>query len=294
VSTGGPPTGRRSDLARRLGTAVVVLPLLFVGMFWAPPAVGFAIVTIAVALGAWEFDALMRARDLKALRVGGALVLAAVYAQVSLGWPVSYVLVGAPDASVSGHLSVPLWPVAAVVILVALLFRASDFARDVPAAALTLLGAVYLGGLGGSIAALCVMAPVEMGPWRIGLLMAAVMAGDTAAYFVGRALGRHKLAPSISPGKTVEGAIGGLLGGVLGAWAVSEAGLGLPSTHAAALGGLVALAGIAGDLLESLLKRWAGVKDSGRLFPGHGGMLDRLDSLLFGAAVLYYYFSLSG
>jgi phosphatidate cytidylyltransferase len=288
VSEGGPPAGHRSELARRIGTAVVVLPLLLLGMLWAPPLVGLAIVTLATALGAWEFDGLLKARGLAPFRVVGALLLAAVYVEVAFeGWVGANLL----DA----ERAVPLWPLAAVVALAALLFRARDFERDVPSAALTLLGAVYLGGLGGAIAALRVMAPSVLGPWRIGLLIATVMAADTAAYFVGRAFGRRKLAPSISPGKTFEGALGGLLGGALGALAVRAAGWpGLPLTHAVALGLLVSLAGVAGDLLESLLKRWAGVKDSGRLFPGHGGMLDRLDSLLFGAAVLYYYFSLFG
>ena len=101
------------------------------------------------------------------------------------------------------------------------------------------------------------------------------------------------LAPAISPGKTIEGLLGGLAGGVLGAVIVRWAGLhSLPLAHAMALGLGVAALGTAGDLAESLLKRWAGVKDSGALFPGHGGMLDRLDSLLFGAPVLYYYFHL--
>jgi phosphatidate cytidylyltransferase len=96
---------------------------------------------------------------------------------------------------------------------------------------------------------------------------------------------------SRAPGKTVEGAVGGLVGGIVGALAVRA--LGFPDLawpHAVVLGLAVAVAGMAGDLFESVLKRWAGVKDSGRLFPGHGGMLDRLDSLLFGAPVLYYYF----
>ena len=114
---------------------------------------------------------------------------------------------------------------------------------------------------------------------------------DTFAFFFGHALGRRRLAPALSPGKTVEGAIGGLLGGVVGAFAVRALGLpGLPALDTLALGALVAALGIVGDLDESLLKRWAGVKDSGVLFPGHGGMLDRLDGLLFGAPVLYYYF----
>jgi phosphatidate cytidylyltransferase len=131
-----------------------------------------------------------------------------------------------------------------------------------------------------------------MAPWRLAFLLATVMASDTVAFFVGSAVGKRKLAPTISPGKTVEGALGGLLGGVGGALAVWAAGLpGVPAWHAGLLGAVVALLGMLGDLLESLLKRWAGIKDSGRLFPGHGGMLDRLDSVLFGSPVVYYYFS---
>src|SRR5262249_39667736 len=143
---------------------------------------------------------------------------------------------------------------------------------------------------GGTIAALRVLPPVTLGPWRLVMLLATVMFSDTLAFFCGHALGRHRLAPTISPGKTVEGAAGGLLGGMLGALLVVPWLPGLPAAHALALGLVAAALGIAGDLFESLLKRWAGVKDSGRLFPGHGGMLDRLDSLLFAAPVFYYYF----
>jgi phosphatidate cytidylyltransferase len=123
------------------------------------------------------------------------------------------------------------------------------------------------------------------------LLLAIVMTSDTFAYFTGSAFGRHKLAPLVSPGKTIEGLAGGLIGGVVAALLVRRFGLpGIPLAAAIALGIVVAVFGVVGDLVESLMKRWSGVKDSGHLFPGHGGMLDRLDSLLFGAPVLYYYF----
>jgi phosphatidate cytidylyltransferase len=126
------------------------------------------------------------------------------------------------------------------------------------------------------------------GPWLLLAAMAPVWVADIAAYFVGRAIGRHKLAPGISPGKSWEGAIGGVLGvviyGFVLAYAAPQLGL-LSSGALLALGvfavSLVLLAAVSiiGDLFESLAKRQAGVKDSGRLLPGHGGLLDRIDSL---------------
>ena len=125
--------------------------------------------------------------------------------------------------------------------------------------------------------------------WLV-LLMLAVWGMDTAAYAVGKAVGRHKLCPKISPGKTAEGAIGGLLAAIaltagVGHW------LGLPLVHGLILGAGVGVAGQVGDLFESLLKRRAGVKDSGSLLPGHGGVLDRFDSLLLAAPLVYFYLS---
>jgi phosphatidate cytidylyltransferase len=269
--------GPGSDLARRLATAAVALPLLLGALFLGPPWLTVAIVAAAALLGMWEFMGLMSARGLSAEPVTGALVLAAVFTQVAYGWP-----------------ALSLWPAAALLAVGSLLWQKGEFAQRVSASAGTLLGAVYLGGLGGAMAGLALLPPVSAGPWRLVLLLAIIMVADSAAYFAGRALGRNKLAPSISPAKTWEGAAAGLLGGVVGALAVRALGLrGLPVLDAAVLGVLVAAVGTAGDLAESLLKRWAGVKDSGRLFPGHGGMLDRLDSLLFGAPVLYYYFNLA-
>jgi phosphatidate cytidylyltransferase len=119
-----------------------------------------------------------------------------------------------------------------------------------------------------------------------------VWATDTFAYFVGRTVGRTPLAPTLSPGKTVEGALGGLAGAVIvglcfGLW------IHLPWVHSLVVGGIAGLAGQIGDLFESALKREAGIKDFGRIMPGHGGMLDRVDSLLFVIPLVYLYLRLA-
>jgi phosphatidate cytidylyltransferase len=116
------------------------------------------------------------------------------------------------------------------------------------------------------------------------------MGSDSGAYYTGRALGRHKLAPRISPGKTWEGAAGGMLASLLTAvlahyWFFPE----LPLRIALPLAAAMNILGVLGDLTESALKRGAGAKDAAQILPGHGGLLDRLDSLLFNAPVLYYF-----
>jgi len=129
---------------------------------------------------------------------------------------------------------------------------------------------------------------LDQGVALIFLLLAATWLGDTGAFFSGKALGRHKMAPLLSPNKTWEGMLGGLLASMLGALAVGLiAGVDLPWYLLMALGGLVDIAGVLGDLAESLMKRTWGVKDSGSIMPGHGGILDRIDSVLFSAPVLY-------
>ena len=120
-------------------------------------------------------------------------------------------------------------------------------------------------------------------------LCAVVWVGDSAAMYIGKSLGRHKIAPTISPGKTWEGSIGCVVGGV--STAVVSAGFWLPHLvfwQCVALGLCISLAAQISDLGESMLKRYAGVKDSGRLIPGHGGILDRIDSMLFAAPTLVY------
>jgi phosphatidate cytidylyltransferase len=243
-------------------------------LFLGPPWLAVALAAAALAVGLYEFFGLLRARGIRPMMRVGFVLAAAFFSEVV--WPVAHPL--------------PLLPLVAVLLLGFALSRGADF-ESVSAAAATLLGAVYLGALGGTMAGLRLLSPEAAGAWRIVLLLAIIFFSDSVAFFVGHAIGRRRLAPAVSPGKSVEGAIGGLLGGILGALAVRQLGLGgLPLGHAVGLGLAVAGLGIVGDLDESLLKRWAGVKDSGTLFPGHGGMLDRLDSLLFGAPVLYYYF----
>ncbi len=272
----GLPPGFSANVARRVGTALLTLPLIVAALFHGPRSLGIGIVVVSLLVGLHEFFALLAARKLRPMRRTGYVLAATMFLEIVYpGW-----------------YPTPLWPLAALLLLAVTLQPQRQLEDTVPAAAGTLLGAVYMGGLGGTMAALLQVAPQEQGPMRVLLLLAIIMASDTAAFFVGHAVGRHRLAPAVSPGKTIEGALGGVCGGVAGALALRAYGLpAMPATDAIGLGILVSLMGIVGDLDESLLKRWAGVKDSGTLFPGHGGMLDRLDSLLFGAPVLYYYFT---
>jgi len=151
----------------------------------------------------------------------------------------------------------------------------------------TMAGILYVGWLLSFLVAL----RLEAGREWVFLALFVTFGSDTAAYFVGKALGRYRLAPGISPGKTWEGAIAG----AVAAMAVSIVAVilfGLPISYgqAIALGLLVSVLGQLGDLVESLLKRNMGVKESGRLMPGHGGLLDRMDSVVFAGVTVYYFF----
>ncbi len=162
----------------------------------------------------------------------------------------------------------------------------------------TFFGATYIGVLFGYLVALRALHDLpkgdETGSDLVFLLFFVVWSSDTAAYYVGTTLGRHPLAPRISPRKTVEGAIGGLAGALLAAF-VARAWffVRLRPQDCLILGAALGTIGIAGDLVESMFKRGAGVKDSARLVPGHGGILDRVDSLLYAGPVLYYYYLLA-
>jgi phosphatidate cytidylyltransferase len=158
-----------------------------------------------------------------------------------------------------------------------------ELSRDL---AVNALGLLYLPLLLGHLVWLRYL---SNGEWWVLWLLAVVFAGDTAAFYIGLTLGRNKLYPSVSPGKTWEGTLGGLAGAVLAGIAVGK--WLLPEARMVTLAGLalvLSVMGVLGDLFESMLKRQAHLKDASQLLPGHGGMLDRLDSILFAAPAVVY------
>jgi phosphatidate cytidylyltransferase len=159
--------------------------------------------------------------------------------------------------------------------------------RTIDEAAADLVAPLYIGLPLGML-----MAVHVLGGWRATvLLIATIVVSDSAQYYTGRALGRRPLAPAISPKKTVEGAIGGVVFGIV--FVVIAGGFVLPATSLVfrgVMGAVVVTLGILGDLFESRLKRVAGVKDSSSLIPGHGGVFDRIDALLFATPAFYYMF----
>jgi phosphatidate cytidylyltransferase len=177
----------------------------------------------------------------------------------------------------------------ATFVLAFLVFGLSDSRPSATASfGTTLLGVAWVGGGIGLL--LLVRDVPEYGFWALMAVLFSVFAADTAAFFVGRAVGRHKLAPAISPGKTWEGLVAGLVAGTLVAFLIlyRDRDEFLTMAESLVFGVLVTVASVVGDLFESSVKRDLDAKDSGRLLGGHGGMLDRLDALLFAGPTAYY------
>ena len=161
-----------------------------------------------------------------------------------------------------------------------------------PASGISTMATLYIGMLGGSLIRLRSDFH-EVGPKLVFFLTLVVWLGDTGAYYVGKKFGKHKMSPLISPKKTIEGGIGGLVMSMLTAVVIQMTFFKeFPLFHAIIAGAILSATGMIGDLAESMWKRSANVKDSGTLLPGHGGFLDRFDSVLFAAPVLYTYWSL--
>jgi phosphatidate cytidylyltransferase len=261
-------------LRKRVLSSLVAVPVVVAAVWFDAPLPWFSVLAVFCAvLAVWELYRITGVAAFKPLAVFGVI------------WTLLFLLV--PHCSAASPLP-PLLTAAVVLSLLVLLFspkREGAFA----AWAWMLAGVFYIGWLLSHLVAL----RLTGGAAWLYLAILATFASDTTAYFVGRALGRHKMAPRISPGKTWEGAVGGLAGGVIIALLFTlKTPLQLPIGYGEAvlLGLLVSVFGQLGDLTESLLKRNTGVKESGGMMPGHGGLLDRLDSVLFAGVVVYWYY----
>jgi phosphatidate cytidylyltransferase len=289
-----------SELTLRVLFSVVAAPLaLWIVLAGGAPLA--ALLAVVSAIGAWEFYRIARAAGARPLDDAG-IALAGL-------------LPLAIHGSYLGLFTVrpALAALVVLLILAATIWLRGVEGRPLSAAAITILGVIYTAGMLGfgyairyhdTVAGYDIVGAkhlalgafgVRVPPGGVLLVFPLVVtwASDIGAFFVGRAIGGRKLIPSVSPGKTVSGAVGGLVVSMLVAWLyarhvlVPVAHLGFTPWGALLFGGLISVAAQVGDLFESLLKREGGVKDSSRIIPGHGGVLDRFDSLLFVLPVAY-------
>lgn len=268
-------------LRYRVITAAIGLPLIVLAIWFGGPWPWFSLFIAAAALaGAFEFYH-MAAFDWRDPLL-----------YLGLLWTLAFVL--SPHCTNPDILPIVITAAVLASLICLLLRRPRENAfRDW---AWTIVGALYVGWM---LSYWLNLRGLDGGRNLVYLAMLTTFANDTGAYFIGRATGKHKLAPAISPAKTWEGAIGGLASAVVAAVIIAtvlkliSAQVGAPFVLAywqiILLGFLVGFFAQLGDLVESLLKRNMGVKESGNLLPGHGGVLDRFDSLIFVGAVVYYY-----
>lgn len=256
---------------KRIISAIVFLPIFFLIVQYGNPLVFFVFLS-AVLLGAlFEFYTLLNESGKKSM----------IYAGMPLGWFIAF-------AFFSNNNQIILYSMVVLVlgIFIVKLFSKQPVNDSTEEISNTLFGALYIAFL---LSYLICIRKDEAGRELIFMLFLIIWLGDTLAYYIGTAVGKHPLAPSISPKKSIEGAIGGLLGSLGGAllahyWFLPS----ISIANCIILSLITGIAGQIGDLCESMLKRNLKVKDSGSIIPGHGGLLDRLDSILFSAPVFFY------
>lgn len=259
----------------RIASAAIGLPLLAL-FIWAGSPWFSLLLTAAAAAGAFELCQMVRQRGRRPVSLVAAV------------WAVALVAAGHSLAAGASS-QVIVQAAAAGAALAAVAWLLAAYRRELGPAdwGISAGAALYTGGL---LAHGPLLRGLEQGREWVFLAVLVTFAADTSAFFVGRAFGVRPLAPTVSPGKTWEGALAGLIGAI-GASALLATAFGLDVTLAAALalGTLMGVVGQLGDLAESRLKRFAGAKDSGWLVPGHGGVLDRLDSIVFNLVLVYYF-----
>jgi phosphatidate cytidylyltransferase len=253
---------------KRVLSALVLIPLV-VWIVLGSPQWAFLTALAAISLiSFYEFDSIAAAQGLSRSGI--------------LGMAAGLVLLLTPE---------PALPVlvAIGIVLMSIRLRLEDLTKWLPSTGASVFGLVYIfGAWRCAIGLREITSPWGPGPHWLMIALLVSWAGDTAAFYIGRAFGKHKLAPVVSPGKTWEGAVGSAFGGTLAAGVYAHF-LIPPAPLAAVLatGAAANIAGQFGDLCESAFKRGAGVKDSGSTLPGHGGWLDRVDSSLFSIPVVY-------
>lgn len=260
--------------AREL-TALVAAPAAIWITGWGPVWLFNGTIAVVCVLAMYEFLALGKA---KGYDVPTVLCIA-----------IMLLIMG---AFILDDLSVELGMFAALLIIPAsYVFSNKSLEDSLPSSAVAVLATTYVGMLGGSLIRLHNDFPE--GYKLVFFLLLVVWLGDSGAYYVGKQFGKHKLSPRISPKKTIEGLFGGVTASIITAIVIHYTFFPkFPLLHAIIAGVILSFAGVIGDLAESMWKRSAAVKDSGTLIPGHGGFLDRFDSILFTAPILYCYWTL--
>lgn len=266
-------------LTKRILVAIPAMALLLGLTFWDQTLPFRVVVIIGLGLALWEYLNLADAHKLKTLRVEGFLSLAFMLLPWVLQWWAQW---NGSDAFLMGLFLLTL----------SFLWSKRPLKEMVVSVSVTFFGVAYFGVLGRYF---FLLRDVPQGSWMLLWLYIATWAYDTGGYFAGRFWGRHHFAPLASPKKSLEGCIGGFLLVVLGLfllWKGMQA-LGVPNPFTlldvVMLSILLSFFGQLGDLVESIIKRSLSAKDSGSLLPGHGGVFDRVDSLLFNAPILFYY-----
>lgn len=269
-----PVTASRFD-PRRIYTILVLAPLLYAVIRYFPPLAFSGVVVLAGGLALFEFYRLCFGARSHSWLIGIGLT---GFAALILGTHRPDIIVPTLLATLVCIISVPL-------------LSRSPLEQSLRDGAMTLFGVLYLGL---TLGTLSMTRLLPLGEWLIFFLLLVTWASDTGAYLVGTLYGRHRLAPTISPKKTVEGLVGGLIAAIIAGYAARWWFLpDLSGLDCLILATLLTITGLWGDLTESAMKRSVGMKDSGGILPGHGGMLDRLDSLLFTAPVFYYYVTMA-